>query len=199
MAGTAEFSLQDIDRIIAEDEAAGLMVRVSQALGRGLARRNLTTHQLLNLFGEVRRIEMEWQQQQRDPEERLDSRIWRRLQLLKPRMAHQAARLRMLSTSRGYQESRARDDAMDPLIEALERAIDRVERNSDFQSRVRPGRRLRGWSPRSRFPKRQRSGLPSWSLVASSKSRRFRSPSKTSLSFVCERAPRFSPATSASC
>jgi CRISPR-associated protein Csm2 len=133
MAGTAEFSLQDIDRIIAEDEAAELMVRVSQALGRELARRNLTTHQLLNLFGEVRRIEMEWQQQQRDPEERLDPRIWRRLQLLKPRMAHQAARLRMLSTSRGYQESRARDDAMDPLIEALERAIDRVERNSDFQ------------------------------------------------------------------
>jgi CRISPR-associated protein Csm2 len=133
MAGTAEFSLRDIDRIIAEDEAAGLMVRVSQALGRELARRNLTAHQLLNLFGEVRRIEMEWQQQQRDPEERLDSRIWRRLQLLKPRMAHQAARLRMLSPSRDYQESHPRGDVMDPLIEALERAIDRVERNSDFQ------------------------------------------------------------------
>jgi CRISPR type III-A-associated protein Csm2 len=48
-------------------------------------------------------------------------------------MAHQAARLRALSPSRGYQESRAREDAMVPLIEALERAIDRVERNSDFQ------------------------------------------------------------------
>jgi CRISPR type III-A-associated protein Csm2 len=133
MAGKEEFNLRDIDRIIAEDEAAGLMVRVSQALGRELARRNLTTHQLLDLFGEVRRIEMEWRQQQRDPEERLDPRIQRHLQLLKPRMAHQAARLRTLSPSRGYQESRARDDAMDPLIEALERAIDRVERNSDFQ------------------------------------------------------------------
>jgi CRISPR type III-A-associated protein Csm2 len=133
MAGTAEFNLRDIDRIIAEDEAAELMVRVSQALGRELARRNLTTHQLLDLFGEVRRIEMEWRQQQRDPEERLDLQIQRRLQLLKPRMAHQAARLRALSPSRGYQESRAREDAMVPLIEALERAIDRVERNSDFQ------------------------------------------------------------------
>jgi CRISPR type III-A-associated protein Csm2 len=133
MAGTEEFTLRDIDRIIAEDEAAELMVRVSEVLGRELARRNLTTRQLLGLFGEVRRIETEWRQQRRDPEEQLDPQIWRRLQLLKPRMAHQAARLRALSPSRGYQESRARDDAMDPLIEALERAIDRVERNSDFQ------------------------------------------------------------------
>jgi hypothetical protein len=59
VAGKEEFNLQDIDRIVAEDEAAGLMVRVSRALGRELVRRNLTTHQLLSLFGEVRRIEME--------------------------------------------------------------------------------------------------------------------------------------------
>jgi CRISPR-associated protein Csm2 len=133
MIGKEEFSLRDIDRIIAEDEAAELMVRVSQALGRELARRNLTTRQLLNPFGEVRRIEMEWRRQQRDLEERLDPQIWRRLQLLKPRMAYQAARLQALSSSRAYQESRARGDAMELLIEALGRAIDRVERNSDFQ------------------------------------------------------------------
>jgi len=133
MIGKEEFSLRDITRIIAEDEAAELMVRVSQALGRELARRNLTTPQLLNLFGEVRHIEMEWRQQQRDPEERLDPRIWRRLQLLKPRMVHQAARLQALSPSRAYQESRARGDAMEPLVEALGRAIDRVERNSDLR------------------------------------------------------------------
>jgi CRISPR type III-A-associated protein Csm2 len=87
----------------------------------------------LGLFGEVRRIEMEWRQQQRKPEEQLDPRIWRRLQLLKPLMAHQAARLRTPSPSRDYQESRAGGDAMVPLIEALGHAIDRVERNSDFQ------------------------------------------------------------------
>jgi CRISPR type III-A-associated protein Csm2 len=133
MIGKEEFNLRDIDRIIAEDEAADLMVRVSQALGRELARRNLTAHQLLSLFGEVRRIETEWRQQQRNPEERLDPWIWRRLQLLKPLMAHQAARLQALSPSRGYRESRARGDAMEPLIEALGRAIDRVERNSDFR------------------------------------------------------------------
>ena len=133
MMGTAEFSLRDIDRIIAEDEAAELMVKVSRALGRELARRNLNTRQLLDLFGAVRRIEMGWRQRQRDPEERLDPQIWRRLRLLKPLMAHQAALLQALSPSRAYQESRARGDAMVPLIEALERAIDRVERNSDFQ------------------------------------------------------------------
>jgi CRISPR type III-A-associated protein Csm2 len=119
MIGREEFTLRDIDRIIAEDEAADLMVRVSQALGRELARRKLATHQLLNLLGEIRRIEKEWQQQQQGPEERLALQIRRRLQLLKPRMVHQAARLR--------------GDAMEPLIEALGRAIDRVERNSDFQ------------------------------------------------------------------
>jgi CRISPR/Cas system CSM-associated protein Csm2 small subunit len=48
-------------------------------------------------------------------------------------MARQAARLQALSPSRAYQESRARGDAMEPLIEVLERAIDCVERNSDFQ------------------------------------------------------------------
>jgi CRISPR type III-A-associated protein Csm2 len=133
MIGREEFSLRDIDRIIAEDEAADLMVRVSQALGWELARRNLTTHQLLNLLGEVRRIETEWRQQQQDPEEPLDPQIWQRLQLLKPRMVHQATRLQTLSHSRVYQESRARGDAMEPLIEVLGRAIDRVERNSDFQ------------------------------------------------------------------
>jgi CRISPR type III-A-associated protein Csm2 len=133
MMGAVEFSLRDIDRIIAEDEAAELMVEVSQALGRELARRNLNTRQLLDLFGAVRRVEMEWRQQQRDPEERLDPRIRRRLQLLKPLMVHQAARLRAISPSRDYRESRARGDAMQPLIEVLERAIDRVERNSDFQ------------------------------------------------------------------
>jgi CRISPR-associated protein Csm2 len=133
MIGTEEFNLRDIDRIIAEDEAAELMVRVSQAIGRELARRKLAAHHFLGLFGEVRRIEMEWRQQQRKPEEQLDPRIWRRLQLLKPLMAHQAARLRTPSPSRDYQESRAGGDAMVPLIEALGHAIDRVERNSDFQ------------------------------------------------------------------
>ena len=133
MARTEELSLLDIDRIIAEDEAAGLMVTVSQALGRELARRELAAHQLLNLFGAVRRVEMEWRQQQRDPEERLDSQIRRNLQLLKPLMVHQAARLRALSPSRDYRESRARGDAMALLIEALGRATDRVERNSDFR------------------------------------------------------------------
>jgi CRISPR-associated protein, Csm2 family len=133
MDGTAEFSLRDIDRIIVEDEAADLMARVSQALGRELARRGLATHHLLSLSGEVRRIEVEWRQRWRDPEDRLDPQIWRHLQLLKPRMAHQAASLQVPSPSRAYQESRARGDAMEPLIEALERAIDCVERNSDFQ------------------------------------------------------------------
>jgi CRISPR-associated protein Csm2 len=32
-----------------------------------------------------------------------------------------------------YQAARLRGDAMQPLIEALERAIDRIERNSDFR------------------------------------------------------------------
>jgi hypothetical protein len=133
MAGTEEFTLRDIDRIIAEDEAADLMVRASRALGWELARRKLATQHLLGLLGEVHRIETEWRQQQWSPDERLDHRIWRRLQLLKPRMAHQAARLQALSPSRAYQESRARGDAMGPLIEVLERAIDCVGRNSDFQ------------------------------------------------------------------
>ncbi|WP_448594328.1 type III-A CRISPR-associated protein Csm2 [Thermoflexus hugenholtzii] len=116
MAGTAEFNLQDIDRIILQEDAAELLVKVSQALGRELARRNLTTHQLRNLFGEIRRIEKEWQQQQ-GRSGQLDPTTWRRLQLLKPRMAYQAARLR--------------SDAMRPLIEALERAIDRIERDPE--------------------------------------------------------------------
>ncbi|SNB74702.1 type III-A CRISPR-associated protein Csm2 [Thermoflexus hugenholtzii] len=118
MAGTAEFNLQDIDRIITQEDAAELLVKVSQALGRELARRKLTTHQLRNLFGEIRRIEKEWQQRQGQGD-KLDPTTWRRLQLLKPRMAHQAARLQ----DRGH--------AMQPLIEVMERAIDRIEQDPE--------------------------------------------------------------------
>lgn len=120
MAGNQSFDLQQIDDIIIRDNSE-LLVRISRQLGQELARGGLTTHQLRNLFGEVRRIAMELEQA--ELEEGSGSSIrpstWRRILLLRPRMAYQASRIQR------------RDNPMLRLVEVLDRAIERIERDPE--------------------------------------------------------------------
>lgn len=121
MAGAQTFDLQQVDRIIVNGDSEAL-VRVSRELGEKLARGGLTTHQLRNLFGEIRRIVMEVEQAEAGApggSSELEPRIWWRLMLLKPRMAYQASRIQR------------RDNPMSLLMEVLGRAIDRIERKTD--------------------------------------------------------------------
>lgn len=73
---------------------AKVTVEEAEALGRDLARQ-LTTSQIRNIFGTVRRIEMNWPEEARsDEEQQRQTRAQRDLLLLKPKMAYQAKRER---------------------------------------------------------------------------------------------------------
>ena len=83
----------DLQAIIVDGDAK-VTVEQARALGESLARQ-LTTSQIRNIFGTVRRIEMNWPE---DPKTEADrgraTRAQRDLLLLKPKMAYQAKRER---------------------------------------------------------------------------------------------------------
>ena len=83
----------DLQAIIVDGDAK-VTVEEAQALGESLARQ-LTTSQIRNIFGTVRRIEMNWPEEpQTEPEQQRATRAQRELLLLKPKMAYQAKRER---------------------------------------------------------------------------------------------------------
>jgi CRISPR-associated protein Csm2 len=100
-------------KAIIEEGDAQTTVEVAEALGQDLARR-LSTNQIRNIFGTVRRIEMTWPEEpQGEAEEQQAEQARRELLLLKPKMAYQAKRER----GRGVQT----------LTDILNDAIDLVE------------------------------------------------------------------------
>ena len=101
-------SKEALERIITNEGGASEMVEWADAIGSVLARQ-LTTNQIRSLFGEVRTIEGMW---------RVDSRRgYRRLILLKPKMAYRAKK----ESGRGVQE----------LVDVLSPAIDFVRGEDD--------------------------------------------------------------------
>jgi CRISPR-associated protein Csm2 len=112
--------LQDI--IVAGD--AQVTVQEAEALGKDLARK-LSTNQIRNIFGTVRRIEMNWPERPKDDAERQSAaQAQRELLLLKPKMAYQAKRER----GKGVQT------LTDVLAEAIDLIdIDQEEAREQFQ------------------------------------------------------------------
>ena len=103
---------QQLQAII-QDGDAKVTVEQAEALGRDLARQ-LSTNQIRNIFGTVRRIEMNWPEKpENDVESERERKARRELLLLKPKMAYQAKRER----GRGVQQ----------LTDVLGQAIDLVE------------------------------------------------------------------------
>jgi CRISPR-associated protein Csm2 len=106
----------DLRAIIVEGDAK-VTVEQARTLGENLARQ-LTTSQIRNIFGTVRRIQMNWPE---DPttetEQQRANRAQRELLLLKPKMAYQAKR------------ERGRGVAM--LTDVLSEAIDLVGDDRD--------------------------------------------------------------------
>ncbi len=79
-------------RAIIEDGDAQKTVQEAETLGRELSRQ-LSTNQIRNIFGTVRRIEMNWPGAPSDEAGRkAAAQAYRELQLLKPKMAYQAKR-----------------------------------------------------------------------------------------------------------
>jgi CRISPR-associated protein Csm2 len=77
-------------KAIIQDGDGKKTVERAEALGEDLARQ-LTTSQIRNIFGTVRRIEMNWPEDAGAEQAR---RAYRDLVLLKPKMAYQAERER---------------------------------------------------------------------------------------------------------
>jgi CRISPR-associated protein Csm2 len=102
----------DLRAIIVEGDAQAT-VEQAEALGRDLARQ-LSTNQIRNIFGTVRRIEMTWPEEPKDEAERRQAQQAKRdLLLLKPKMA--------------YQAKRERGRGVKTLTDVLADAIDLVE------------------------------------------------------------------------
>lgn len=68
--------------VITDDRKTDVLVAFSEAFGKFAKEKGLTTSQIRNVFGEVKKIEMNWS---RDPEG-----SWIQLQLLRPKLAYAA-------------------------------------------------------------------------------------------------------------
>jgi CRISPR-associated protein Csm2 len=99
---------QDARKIITQGDVEEL-VNTAKTVGGSLARQ-LTTSQIRNIFGEVRRIEMDWPPTKQDADD-----AFRRVVLLQPKLAYQAKRER----GRGVEELQ---QVLDPCIEEIRKA-----------------------------------------------------------------------------
>lgn len=104
--------LKDIQEIITNPERADLIVRHADALGQELSR-PLQTSQIRALFGEVRKIEGQMSVE--------FGPAWRRLHLLKPKMA--------------YRVRRAQGSGVKDLVSVLDPALDKVLEAGDENTR----------------------------------------------------------------
>lgn len=106
----------DARRIIAEGDVTAL-VESAQQIGNDIARQ-LSTSQIRNVFGEVRRIQMNWPEHQESLSENDRQRAqdaYRQTVLLRPKLAYQARKER----GRGVEELQA---VLDPCIEIIQKA-----------------------------------------------------------------------------
>lgn len=96
-----------IKTIITDPNGAQTLVKEADNLGKSLKNSGLTTAQIRALFGEVRQIQAQWGMgaQNRD-------KAYRRLILLKPKMA--------------YRARRERGKAVEELVHVLDAAVDEV-------------------------------------------------------------------------
>ena len=113
----------NLQKIIVDGDAEEL-VRQADALGERLAK-PLKTSQIRNIFGAVRRIEMNWPENASDEQAR---RAHRELLMLKPKMAYQAKR-ESERKGRGVEMLR---QVLDPAIGMVERKHDRFQNFVDF-------------------------------------------------------------------
>lgn len=104
----------EIRTIITDPNGAETLVKVADALAKDLKTAGLTTAQIRALFGEVRQIEAEWSLDNKKPE------AFRRLVLLKPKLA--------------YRARRERGQAVKILVEVLDKSLDQVTQG-DLASR----------------------------------------------------------------
>lgn len=96
------------------------LIESAEEIGRDLARNRLSSSQIRNVFGEVRRIEMNWpiyKENMSEAEKEEAKSAHRSAVLLRPKLAYQAKR------ERGAAVSQLKD-ALDPCLEILQKCND---------------------------------------------------------------------------
>lgn len=116
----ANISAQDIQQIITNPERADLIVKHADTLGSELAR-PLTTAQIRALFGEVRQIQGQMSIEHK--------KAWRRLHLLKPKIAYRVRR----ATGQGV---RMLADVLNPALDEVLKAKDESMQKAYFKNFV---------------------------------------------------------------
>lgn len=116
----ANISSQDIQQIITNPDRADLVVKYADPLGSELAR-PLTTAQIRALFGEVRQIQGQMSIEHK--------KAWRRLHLLKPKIAYRVRRapgqgVKMLA------------DVLNPALDEVLKAKDEPTQKAYFKNFV---------------------------------------------------------------
>lgn len=111
----SSISANDFKTIITDPNGAETLVKTADAVGLELKTMGLTTSQIRALFGEVRQIQAQWSEANRD-------KALRRLILLKPKMA--------------YRSRKERGKAVEELVRVLSPALDLViqEKDTDKQN-----------------------------------------------------------------
>lgn len=100
----------EANKIIVEGDVS-VLIEAAKRIGAELARRQLTTNQIRNFFGEVRRIEMNW----RTDSAQAASSAYRKVVLLQPKLAYQVRRER----NRGLEQLQ---EVLDPCIDVIRKA-----------------------------------------------------------------------------
>jgi len=110
---------QDLRTIITDPDGAQTLVEWAERLGKYLKDIGLTTSQIRALFGEVRQIQAEWGINRQ--------RAFRRLVLLKPKMA--------------YRARKERGKAVEELVKVLDPALNYVIKANPRSQNQPPGTR----------------------------------------------------------
>lgn len=110
---------QTVARKIIVDGDINALVDVAQDIGQDLVRQ-LTSNQIRNIFGEVRRIDLAWKGISGVGDEKSkDRHAFRQIVLLKPKLAYQAGRER--GRGRGVEELK---NVLEPCIDEIRNAND---------------------------------------------------------------------------
>jgi CRISPR-associated protein Csm2 len=107
----------EITTIISDPNGMDLLVNKSRELARDLKDNKMTTAQIRALFGEVRQIEAEWDMENKREE------AYRRLILLRPKMA--------------YRARKERGDAVKLLVDILDKAVVEVTKGKAEERNLR--------------------------------------------------------------
>lgn len=117
------FTRNDAAQIIVDADVKHL-VEAAESIGEALAKQ-LTTSQIRNIFGEVRRIEMLWPTELAEAEQHKAQDAFRQTVLLRPKIAYQAKR----EKGRGVEELQS---VLDPCLQLIQDAS-QAQRKPYFQ------------------------------------------------------------------